>query len=447
MKTFFKSCFLALICSAVSFITSSCASNKALVEPDEDHASTNLVSDVEINTNQTEIVESPASPIGDTPPPEVTSTQKTKPTDGKPVEALPPPSVLKPWKFSFEQGSQRAKFDNVLVYLSQPATLDKETKNPKASPADFKYMLSPLLTAHTSALVTGRPFRVFIDPGHGGADSGAVSKDRKTLESRLTLDIAQKLAKYLKNAGFDVMISRSDNTLTQVLEERPLKAHRWKADVFISIHFNANPSVAANGFETYIFPARGMLSTSAVNPSPSAKSQANTLQNGNANDIRNMQLGFAIQRRLLKSTKFEDRGLRRARFVVLREAKMPAVLVECGFLSSPKDLKYIRTAEGQEKIVRGIYEGICDYAFGTLTPGSSAYPIQSASTKSSTELPLVLPQQSPAPTAAKLTPQVVTSDGTDSSKPAWKPLPIVDDPNEDPRLKKIRLEAARAAGL
>ncbi len=422
------------------------------MEPDENYYSTNVVHDVEINTNLTETVASPASPPDDTSAPEVAPPQQTKPSEAKPAEAkpaevLPQPSALKPWKFVFEHGSQRASFDNVLVYLSQPTTLDRETKKPKASATDFTYMLSPLITAHTSAIVTGRPFRVFIDPGHGGADPGAISKDRKTFESRLTLDIARKLAKHLKNAGFDVIISRPDNTLTQVLEERPFKAYRWKADLFISIHFNANPSSAANGFETYILPARGMLSTSTDNPSHAAKAQANTLQNGNANDTRNMQIGFAIQRRLLKSTKFEDRGLRRARFSVLREARMPAVLVECGFLSSPKDLKYIRTAEGQEKIVRGLYEGICDYAFGTLTPGSPAYPIKSESTKSAPDLPPMLSQQNPAPTPTNVTPEVVTGDAIDITKPAWKPEPIVDDPNEDPRLKKIRLEAAKAAGL
>jgi N-acetylmuramoyl-L-alanine amidase len=295
--------------------------------------------------------------------------------------------------------------------------------------------------------VTGRPFRVFIDPGHGGADPGAVSKDSKTLESRLTLELAQKLAKHLKNAGFDVTISRSDNALTQVLEERPLKAYRWKADIFISIHFNANPSSTASGFETYILPAHGMLSTTTANPSPAARAQANTLQNGNANDYLNMQLGFAIQRRMLKSTKLEDRGLRRARFTVLREAKMPAVLIECGFLSSPKDLKFIRTAEGQEKIVRGIYEGICDYAFGTLAPGSPAYPIKSAIIKTATDSSVVLPQPGPTQTLTKVPARLVTDDVIDITKPVWKPLPLVDDPNEDPRLKKIRLEAAKAAGL
>lgn len=280
----------------------------------------------------------------------------------------------RPWTVYLKNGSEQATIDGVLVFLSNPAIQDKDTKKPKAGTVDAKYTISPLVNSHTKPIVSERKLRVFIDPGHGGADPGASSRDGKLVESRVALDISNRLAEYLTNAGFEVMLSRRDNTFTQVLDERPMKASRWKADIFVSIHLNSNPASDAHGLETYILPPPGTQSTSGGNYS-TAQAEAGIRNLGNANDVRNMQLGFAIQRRALKSTHLVDRGLRRARFAVLRDSTMPAVLVECGFLSSPRDQKLVRTAEGNAKLARGIYEGICDYAFGTLSPAQPPHPL------------------------------------------------------------------------
>jgi len=360
-----------------------------------------------------------------------------KPSIPKPP---PPPASPRPWNVDLKHGSQQATIDGTSVFLLEAAMVDKTTKQVKASKNDYANTLSPLLNARTNAIAPDRPLRVFIDPGHGGEDSGALSRDRKTLESHLNLIIAKRLAQALQNAGFQVMLSRSDNRMTQILEERTVKAFRWKADIFVSIHFNANTSPSAQGFETYILPPQGSLSTSADNPSPATQAQSNRPENGNAHNIRNMQLGFAIHRRSIRATRLADRGLRRARFVVLREARMPAVLVECGFLTSARDLKFILTAEGQEKITRGIYEGICDYAFGTLTPEAPAHPIKS-------HPPAKQPTKETAPRAMPpmhLLPPPIT---VDTKTPKWVPPKVETDPNEDPRLKRTREEAAAAAGL
>ncbi len=444
----FRLNIIATLCVVLSILGSGCASNKALEAEVEGSLSTNTVPAVASATNSIMSTTSSVIPTPCVAPTHEVTNGVVKISALPPKITPPPPASAKPWKLVLEHGSQRALVDNVLVYLSAPAMINRETKKPQASITDYRYMLSPLLNAQTNAIAPERALRVFIDPGHGGADPGAISHDSKTFESRLTLDLAKRLAKHLKNAGFEVMLSRSDNVLTQVLEERPLKASRWKADIFLSIHFNANPSTSARGFETYILPAHGMLSTSADNPSPASRAQANIRENGNANDIRNMQLGFAIQRRTLKSTKLEDRGLRRARFVVLREAKMPAVLIECGFLSSPKDLKFIRTAEGQEKLARGIYEGICDYAFGTMAPGLPPHPLKVSAVKPSTILPSTLQThaQTLKPPATAITP-AATGEVINVATPTWKPEPLIDDPNEDPRIRQIRKDAAAAAGL
>lgn len=420
--------YVLLSAAAVTLMTTGCASSK-VSETDVAESETNLVAVLNIATNGEAVVNiaTNAEARGSvTTPPQKTPAGAVKPPLAK--------SSSKPWTINLRHGYETAIIDGVLVYLYAPAEIDSKTQKTKPSAVDMRHVISPLTTASTNAIASGRPLRVFIDPGHGGADPGALSTDRKLVESQIALDISKRLAEYLSNAGFEVMLSRRDNTFTQVLEERSMKAARWKADVFLSIHLNANPSSSADGLETYVLPVHGMLSTSADNPSPSTRAQANIRENGNANDVRNTQLGFAIQRRTVRTSRLTDRGLRRARFVVLREASMPAALIECGFLSSSKDQKMLRTADGRERLARGIYQGVCDYAFGTVAPGHPPYPV-----KSSRAAP---PPMTPAQQAQKTTDSITTE-----PKPTWQPPQVQEDPGEDPRLKQIRLEAAKAAGL
>jgi N-acetylmuramoyl-L-alanine amidase len=356
--------------------------------------------------------------------------------------------VAKPWTLDFKHGHQSATIDGVCVYLLEPAVLDPRTRKGKPSALDHKHTVGPLVNAQARPLVQGRPVRVFIDPGHGGADSGALSQDRKLVESRVVLDIAKRLAAYLAQTGFDVKLSRQDNTTSLLLEERTFLAARWKADIFVSIHINATADgdPGAYGLETFILPPAGACSTYGRSASTDA-------QKGNGNDVRNMQLGFAIQRRTVKTSKMADRGLRRARFTVLRDAPMPAALVECGFISSPRDRKILNTAEGRERLARGIFQGICDYAYGTLAPGLPAHaPGGKDTAVGSTTPPPINKDATPTPIAPR---RPVVLHGTNlpdkvvvpNRKPAWTPPPIPEDKKEDPRLQKIREEAARAAGF
>lgn len=358
-----------------------------------------------------------------------------------PAEKPTPPSPpSRPWKVKLEHGSQQAAIDGIRVFLLEPATMDQTTQQPKASKNDCKNTLAPILNARTNPIAPDRPLRVFIDPGHGGKDPGALSRDGKTKESHINLNIANRLAQALENAGFQVKLSRTSNRVNEMLEERAAKAFRWRADIFLSIHFNGNASPSARGFETYILPPRGSLSTGADNPHPATQAQSNRPENGNAHNVRNMQLGFAIHRRSVRATRLSDRGLRRARFVVLREARMPAVLVECGFLTSARDLKFILTAEGQEKITQGIYEGVCDYAFGTITPDAPAHAIQTHPQKKQQKKGAA---SDSTPPPCLMSPPITV----DVKKPKWVPPEVKLDPDEDPRSKRIREEAAAAAGF
>ncbi len=292
------------------------------------------------------------------------------------VESIPSGGDAKPWNIRLKAGSDLAVIDGVLVYLSQPAkAIDSKGGKCKPAPIDERTIFAPLKTAHTNAIAPMRPLRIFIDPGHGGDDPGAHSKNATLIESKLVLDISKRLAKHLSNAGFEVALSRSDSSTNLRLDERTTKAARWKADVFLSIHINASTGSGAHCLETYVLPAKEQPSTAASNSSATFVNNTEQLP-GNTNNVRNMQLGFAIQRRLLKTTGFDDRGLRRARFAVLREASMPAALVECGFISSKKDQKLIETPNGRERIALGIYQGLCDYAYGTMSPGLPPHPVK-----------------------------------------------------------------------
>lgn len=425
-------------------LLSGCASSKATLETGEPEQ-TNVVSTVSATTatnavpyfldgpvlaNGQELPHGPISRQRVAIPERVREeTIKPKVPAGKSADAVPqvaPPDSspsAKAWEIKLKMGSELAVIDGVLVYLSEPAiALDAKGKKLAVQPVDQKSIIAPLKTAHTNPISQSRPLRVFIDPGHGGGDPGARSKNLKLSECDLVLDISKRLAELLRNAGFDVRLSRNGPSISQTLEGRAENAFRWKADVFLSIHINASTSSSPNGFETYILPALGMKNSNGRLP-------------GNAHDVRNMQLGYAIQRRALKTSGYVDRGLRRARFTVLREAKMPAALIECGFISSGKDIKLLETSSGRERIALGIYQGLCDYAYGTMSPGLAAHPVVDPNT---------IKPGSLAKTSIDIAPrEIVKMDDIE----AWKPPEYKPNPNEDPVVAETRRRVEKAAGL
>lgn len=349
--------------------------------------------------------------------------------------AIPPPKA-KPWVATYKAGSVHAMVDGVSVFLADPAKGNWKTKKVSPTDRDQRQTIDPLFHARTTPLVTdGRKFRICLDPGHGGEDPGALSKDRWTKEKTLSLDIATRVKRMLAEDGsFEVLMTRTDDRTGLVLSERPLRAFRWKADAFVSIHLNANASPTANGIETYVVPSLFMESTGYAGTQPRPESKL--LYPGNAYDEGNMQLGFCIQRRLLQTTKKADRGLRRARFVVVREACCPAALVECGFITSPNDLSFLRTESGKEKIARGIYEGICDFAFGTMAPGLPARNVAATA-----PVPAA-----PAPTEEAATEFVFGTNAVPGG-PLEAPVPSPPGQPLDPATAAAREAAARAAGL
>ena len=192
---------------------------------------------------------------------------------------------------------------------------------------------------------------IVLDPGHGGKDAGALGA--RAQEKHLTLAIAKRVRDRLVRAGYRVTLTRhTDIALT--LAQRAALAKAQKADLFVSIHINAVKNSSLSGIETYALSPAGA-------PSTSGTKAVSTVHPVNRCDCNNLALANMIHRYLLGRTGGTDRGLKRARFAVLRDISMPGVLVECGFITNPAEERRMMTAEYQEKLARGIADGITAY--------------------------------------------------------------------------------------
>lgn len=169
--------------------------------------------------------------------------------------------------------------------------------------------------------------KVFIDPGHGGSDSGAVGVSG-LLEKDINLAVAKKVRDLLKIQGLEVKLSR-ENDMTMSLRERTTAANSWKADCYLSIHCNAY-SGSAKGIETFSYTT-------------------------NTND-----LARAIHSQVLVTKAYTvNRGLKTASFYVLRNSNMRASLIELAFVDNIDDAKILTTK--QDDLALGVAKGICKY--------------------------------------------------------------------------------------
>ncbi len=216
--------------------------------------------------------------------------------------------------------------------------------------------------------------RIVVDAGHGGEDAGAIGKKR-TKEKDVCLGIARKLADILQSDGhFEVVLTRKDDTFIP-LADRTKIANEAGADLFVSVHANANRKRNLSGVTTYFLDvARNDESRAlAVTENSSIRFEQNGAQNleetddlsfilldmvQNEHQKESENLAKSIQKELADSLRTPDRGVDQAGFFVLNRAYMPAVLVETAFISNPPEEQLLRKKEFQEKIARGIYRGI-----------------------------------------------------------------------------------------
>ena len=252
-----------------------------------------------------------------------------------------------------ETNSRRCWINGTLVWLNSP--VQKIGWQWALKEPDFSKTIEPSVRPYAFLKGAGRTV-VVLDPGHGGSDKGATSP-RKIYEKLLTRNIANRVRNLLEARGYTVYLTREDDR-TLSLAERTKIAARRKADVFVSLHADS-AGKTAEGAGTFILSLPERYSTHSYGQgTASTKSHP-----GNKFDVANQALGTRIQQKLIKSTGQNDRGVKRARFQVLREAPCPAALVEMAFISNPKEERFVLTKNGQDKIARGIADGIAAYLY------------------------------------------------------------------------------------
>lgn len=252
----------------------------------------------------------------------------------------------------FETQSRQCSINGVNVWLNAPVVSARGRWS--ITETDVRKVVDPILRPH--AYLGARRYRtVVIDPGHGGLDRGA--KGRAGVEEkRAVLDIAKSVRAILVNEGLRVYMTRDTDRFIE-LADRSYKATQWGADIFVSIHLNAATTSKPRGVETYVASLSGYPSTS----SPAGSRTKAESFSANRFDHSSDLLGYYVQKALVQSTGADDRGLRRARFMVVKNSPCPAVLVEGGFLSNKYEEQKISTSAYRQSIARGIAKGVLDY--------------------------------------------------------------------------------------
>ena len=224
---------------------------------------------------------------------------------------------------------------------------------------------------------------IVIDPGHGGVDPGCNGAG-EIWEKEVTLAIGLKVGKLVEDSLKDVKVlftRKTDKTLK--LWERPNFANKYQADLFISIHCNANDNTKANGSETYfmgLHKTEGNLEVSkrensvikyesdykdnarygGFDPeSPEGYIIFSMLQNAFLK--QSFKFSTMVEEETNKKSKIHTKGVNQAGFLVLWKTAMPSVLIETGFLTNGADRSYLKSEEGQQTISEGIFRAIKNY--------------------------------------------------------------------------------------
>lgn len=265
------------------------------------------------------------------------------------------PALIGGRRIEFE-GGRKLRVDGSRIWMHRP--LERVRGRWTVSAGDALHLLDPILRPRLHLAQAGAR-RVTLDPGHGGGDPGAVNGVLQ--EKDLALAIARRTRARLEAYGFEVRMTR-DRDAFLTLEERAALAAAWESDLLLSIHINASNERGATGVETYILSRAGEGSTNDRTP----RFTSRTPHPGNRHDSANAVLGWQIQRQIVQATGAEDRGLRFARFIVLRDAPCPAALVECGYLSHREEARNLGGAPYQERVAEGIARGAGQYLNAVL---------------------------------------------------------------------------------
>ena len=195
---------------------------------------------------------------------------------------------------------------------------------------------------------------IFLDPGHGGRDSGAYYYN--VAEKDLNMQVYRKLRKKLEELGYKVLTSRDSDIDVDFITERSRMVNKTNSDIFISIHFNATGSAysKSSGIQTYSY-----------SDEPDYPSKINPYWHNHPDRMsESKRLAASIHSSLLAETGAKDAGLLESSFAVLRETAKPAVLLELGYMDNFAENQQIRDSHYQDKLVAGIVKGIQKYYAG-----------------------------------------------------------------------------------
>jgi N-acetylmuramoyl-L-alanine amidase len=191
-----------------------------------------------------------------------------------------------------------------------------------------RWQILGLLSLALSLRVPLLAATIVLDPGHGGYDPGGIPRQRYS-EKKVTLEIAKRVEARLKAAGHNVIMTRDSDEFVELADRVDTSNTTSSRAVFVSIHCNSAPNSSAHGIETYHYSARSS------------------------------RLAQAIHTRLVAATGEEDRGVRRARFYVLRNNRRVAVLAELGFLTNAREgANLARNSQYQQRVADAVAAGI-----------------------------------------------------------------------------------------
>ena len=247
-------------------------------------------------------------------------------------------------------GSNELYINNLKFILSYP--IEMVDGEPAVSRMDLTKVIEPVMRPshiRDAAVIDS----VVLDAGHGGYDNGATSI--WGYEKTYTLDVAWRAKALLEAQGLRVYMTRTTDEFIP-LEDRVRFANQHPTALFIAIHFNSG-GADANGIETYTLAPRGVPSMAADGPMLADLVPCP----GNVCDSENMALACATHASLICHSRLFDRGIKRARFVVIRDITIPGVLIEGGFLSNPEDARLIATPQYREEEAQCIAIAVRNY--------------------------------------------------------------------------------------
>jgi N-acetylmuramoyl-L-alanine amidase len=217
---------------------------------------------------------------------------------------------------------------------------------------------------------------IVLDAGHGGHDQGAKGPGG-VLEKDVVLDVTRRAARLIEDGlGIKVILTRSTDVFVP-LRERTNFANKQRADLFVSIHANAHPQAVSEGVETYFLSSEA--TDNQARQTAAAENQVVQLESPQSREKSDLLksilwdlaqsefqqessfLAETVQDSMTHSLRLVNRGVKQAGFYVLGGAAMPAVLIEIGFLTNPKEERKLGTPEHREAIARAIYTSLAEY--------------------------------------------------------------------------------------